>query len=125
MVTMLILRRKKMIMNDINRVMEDYEPDETIWREYDDTVLWLKRAMNKLEDADRIIFMLYCEYGSLRKVGKKLGVSHSIIYKNIKRIKEQMYDYIRTYCDNDDSGLCDRFKRVLSNGEETDMEVAD
>ena len=67
--------------------MEDYQPDTSIWREYDDMVLYLKQAVDALETSDRIIFVLYCEYGSLRKVGKKLGVSHSIIYKNLRRIK--------------------------------------
>lgn len=80
--------------------MEDYEPDETIWREYDDTVLYFKKAMDSLEESDRIIFVLYCEYGSLRKVGKRLGCSHSIIYKNIRRIKLQMLDWLKDNCDN-------------------------
>lgn len=80
--------------------MEDYEPDETIWREYDDTVLYFKKAMESLEESDRIIFVLYCEYGSLRKVGKRLGCSHSIIYKNIRRIKLQMLDWLKENCDN-------------------------
>lgn len=87
-----------MIIENLKRVMEDYVPDESIWNEDDERVLWLKRAMNSLEDADRIIFMLYCEYGSLRKVGKKLGVSHSIIYKNIRRIKLLMLSWLKENC---------------------------
>lgn len=78
--------------------MEDYKPDESIWREYDDEMLWFKRALEDLSDSDRIIFVLYTEYGSYRKVGRILNVSHSIIYKNITRIKKQMYDYIKTNC---------------------------
>ena len=102
--------------------MEDYEPDESIWREYDDTVLWLKRALGELSDADRIIFVLYCEYGSLRKVGRILGVSHSIIYKNISRIKQQMYDYIKSNFDDDNSVFLDRFVGVCGHSEAVDME---
>lgn len=114
-----------MILNNLNLVMDSYKPDESIWREYNDDILMLKRAMNNLSDADRIIFVMYCEYGSLRKVGKKLGVSHSIIYKNITRIKNQMYDYIKANCNNDDSDLCDRLKSVCGIVEDEDMEVVE
>lgn len=100
-----------MIIQNLNRVMEDYEPDETIWREYDDDILNIKQAMDSLSDADRIIFALYCEYGSLRKVGKQLGVSHSIIYKNIRRIKLQMLDWIRDNTENKE--LVERMENVL------------
>lgn len=102
--------------------MDDYKPDESIWREYDDDMLLLKQAVDSLEDADRIIFVLYAEYGSLRKVGKRLGVSHSIIYKNISRIKKQMYDYIKTNCVDGNCMLLDRFDGICGDGEETDME---
>lgn len=112
-----------MIIENLKRVMEDYIPDESIWREYDDDILWIKRAMEELSDADRIIFVLYAEYGSLRKVGKILGVSHSIIYKNIRRIKEQIYDYIKSNDVNGDSMLLDRFEWILRDIEEGDMEM--
>jgi hypothetical protein len=111
-----------MILKNLKRVMEDYEPDDSIMREYDDSILILKKALQNLDDADRIIFVLYCEYGSLRKVGKQLGVSHSIIYKNISRIKKEIYDYIRLNCADCDSVFLDRLKSVCGDSEETDME---
>ena len=92
--------------------MEDYEPDDSIWREYDDDILNLKQAMDSLSDADRIIFVLYAEYGSLRKVGKQLGVSHSIVYKNIRRIKMDMLEWIKANTENDE--LIDRLESVLN-----------
>lgn len=103
--------------------MEDYKPDETIWREDNDDMLLLKRALDSLEDSDRIIFILYAEWGSLRKVGKKLSVSHSIIYKNISRIKRQIYDYIKANCTDSNRLLLDRFIRLFSDSEEVDMET--
>lgn len=102
--------------------MEDYKPDEDIMREYDDTMLYLKKALSNLDDADRIIFILYAEYGSLRKVGKQLGVSHSIIYKNISRIKKEIYDYIKVNCPDCDSVFLDRLKSVCGDSEDDDME---
>ena len=114
-----------MILSNLNKVMDSYKPDESIWRDYDDDMLLLKRALDNLNDADRIIFVLYAEYGSLRKVGKKLGVSHSIVYKNISRIKKEIYDYIKVNCNSSDSSLCDRFERICGLGEEDDMEMVE
>lgn len=109
---------RKMIIQNLNKVMEDYEPDETIWREYDDDILDIKRAMDSLSDADRIIFALYCEYGSLRKVGKQLGVSHSIIYKNVRRIKLEMLEWLK---DNTSNGeLVDKMESVLGVDDDDD-----
>lgn len=105
-----------MIVENLQRVMEDYEPDETIWREYSDDILNIKQAMDSLSDADRIIFALYCEYGSLRKVGKKLGVSHSIIYKNVRRIKLQMLEWLKDNTGN--VGLVERMENILKKEDE-------
>lgn len=114
-----------MILNNINKVLNEYKPDESIWREYSEDMLLLKQAMNNLSDADRVIFVLYCEYGSLRKVGKKLGVSHSIIYKNITRIKREMYEYIKLNCNSSNSGLYNRFEQLYNNSEEDNLEVVE
>lgn len=110
------------MLNNINVVMNEYKPDESIWREYNDDMLLLKKALSNLSDADRIIFVLYCEYGSLRKVAKKLGVSHSIIYKNITRLKREIYDFIRVNCNNVNSGLLGRFEQLFNDNKEDDME---
>lgn len=114
-----------MILNNINKVLNEYKPDESIWREYNEDMLLLKQAMNNLSDADRVIFVLYCEYGSLRKVGKKLGVSHSIIYKNITRIKREMYEYIKLNCNSSNSSLYNRFEQLYNNSEEDNLEVVE
>lgn len=109
-----------MIVENINRVMEDYKADYSIWREDDDDMMNLKQAIDSLSESDRIIFVLYCEYGSLRKVGKKLGVSHSIIYKNVRRIKLQMLQWIKSNTNNEE--LIERMENILY---EEDGEVED
>lgn len=109
-----------MIVENINRVMEDYKADYSIWREDDDDMMNLKQAIDSLSESDRIIFVLYCEYGSLRKVGKKLGVSHSIIYKNVRRIKLQMLEWIKSNTNNEE--LIERMENILY---EEDGEVED
>jgi TyrR family helix-turn-helix protein len=63
----------------------------------------LKEAVNMLPPADKIIFLLYVEYGSLRKVGEKLGVSHTTIFKQIRQIKKMLFEYVeREYPENND-----------------------
>lgn len=74
--------------------MEDYKPNYDIFCEDDELITDIKKAVQNLPDADRIIFIIYAETGSLREVGKKLGVSHTTIYKEIKRIKKQILDDI-------------------------------
>lgn len=81
-------------MNNIKELMDDYKPDYSIWSEDDELMTKLKTAVQRLPDADRIIFILYCESGSLREVGKKLGVSHTTVYKEIKKIKKRIFDDI-------------------------------
>lgn len=100
-----------MIVKNLNRVLEDYKADYSIWREDDDDMMNLKQAIDSLSESDRIIFVLYAEYGSLRKVGKQLGVSHSIIYKNVRRIKLQMLDWIKNNTNNEE--LIERMENVL------------
>ena len=81
-------------MISLKTIIKEYEPDNSIWSEDNELIDKIKRAVQNLDDADRIIFILYCETGSLREVGKKLGVSHSTVYKEIKRIKQQILDDI-------------------------------
>ena len=51
-----------------------------------------KWALQQLEIPDRIIFELYCEYQSLRKVGAILGVTANIVLREIKRIRKQIIE---------------------------------
>jgi RNA polymerase sigma-70 factor (ECF subfamily) len=79
---------------DIQMMIKEYEPPvEDIWTEEEDEMIMLKKAVQSLSPADRIIFLLYAEYGSLRQVGKELGVSHTTIYKQINLIKSQIKDW--------------------------------
>ena len=81
-------------MIDVQMMIKDYEPPvEDIWTEEEDEMIMLKKAVQSLSPADRIIFLLYAEYGSLRQVGKELGVSHTTIYKQINLIKSQIKDW--------------------------------
>lgn len=81
-------------MNNIKELINEYKPNYDIFCDDDEQMTAIKEAVQNLPDADRIIFILYCESGSLREVGKMLGVSHTTVYKTIKQIKKQILDDI-------------------------------
>lgn len=80
---------------DINKLIMEYEPDDSIWREEDDIVYNYKKAISKLDNADKVIFLLYVHTQSLRETGKILGVSHTTVFKEIKIIKDKIENYVR------------------------------
>ena len=96
---------------NITEIMNEYKPNLDICSENDDEMLLIKNAIDNLTNSDKIIFIMYCELGSLRKVGKELGVSHTIIYKEITKIKNKIYDYIKNVTVSNNNLLLDRFKR--------------
>lgn len=80
--------------------MSEYEPSYSIWREDDEDMTILKEGVMSLPPADRIIFLIYCEKQSLRDTGKELGVSHTVVYKQIKMIRGMLRDWIGTHYPN-------------------------
>lgn len=96
---------------NVVEIMNEYKPSVDIFTEDDNSMFQLKTALEALPPADKIIMLIYCESGSLRNAGKKLGVSHTIIYKQIQKIKKQMYDYIKVNFDGNNNLLLDRFKQ--------------
>lgn len=96
---------------NIVEIMNEYKPNCDIWTEDGTMMFQLKTALEALPPADKIIMLIYCECGSLRDAGKELGVSHTIIYKQIQKIKRQIYDYIKVNFDGNNSKLLDRFER--------------
>lgn len=82
------------MITNIKELIDEYKPDHSIFTDDDDMMINIKEAVQRLSDADRIIFILYCETGSLREVGKVLGVSHTTVFKVIKDIKQRILDDI-------------------------------
>lgn len=74
----------------INDLIEDYELDGSMFTSLPDKLLDILPAYNNLKQSDKIILILYAEYHSYRKVGKILGVSHSLIGLYIKRIIKEL-----------------------------------
>ena len=77
----------------IEEILEDYKPDNTIWSNEDERVNTIKNIIyTKLDEVDRRIIILYAELGSLRKLGKELGISASSAYLKIKDIKKKILE---------------------------------
>jgi len=80
--------------SELRDILKEYEYEENIFTLDDPRVVAIKWALSKIPDADRIIYCLWLDLESSRKVGKILGVSHSTILKELKRIKNEILDLI-------------------------------
>lgn len=72
---------------EIRNIMEQFKPDILTDSE---EMYMLKESMQKLQKSDQIIFALYAELESERKVADLLGVSRSPIHKALTKIKEEI-----------------------------------
>lgn len=83
---------------------ENYSPEElrTLLKEYTskqydmmedtDELIELYEVIKTLNDADKIILFLYAELGSLRAVGRTLGVSYTTARKAVLEIKQKIFE---------------------------------
>lgn len=58
--------------------------------EDDFKVRTIKERINRLDEPDKCLLLLYIDQKSIYKVGKMLNISPSTIYKNIIRIKKKI-----------------------------------
>lgn len=81
-----------MIQDEIKRylaIREDYAWHPDIMDDDEDCVRKLKQVITtRLSPADRAIILLYADCQSYRKLGKRLGVSHASIRKEVLRIRK-------------------------------------
>lgn len=71
-------------------MLKDYELDFSLFTDIDDRLLEIADKWEKLGLPNKIVLILYAEYGSLRKVGSLLGVSHSTVSKYLDEIRSQL-----------------------------------
>ncbi len=69
------------------RIASDYAPSDDIFSEDDPRVGRCKRALASLPAEDQKLFILYVEIGSVRKLSRKLRVSHSTLQYRINKIR--------------------------------------
>lgn len=83
---------------ELKNILAQFEPD--ILRD-DEATFNYKNAMQSLDKSDQIIFSLYAELESERKVAELLGVSRSPIHKIICGIREQILNNVNKEQNND------------------------
>lgn len=90
---------------ELRNIMEQFKPD--MLRDTEEFYGY-KDAMGHLDKSDQIIFSLYAELESERKVAELLGVSRSPIHKIIVKIRKQILEYDNTKPDTDtsDDSVC-------------------
>lgn len=70
----------------------EYKEEEYLMVDEDDNEypILIKKALSEIDKADYIIFCLYMEYGSERKVADILNCSRTPINSTIKKVKRQI-----------------------------------
>ena len=72
------------------RIEAVYTDSAGIFDESDSRVLYCKAALRALSDADRRLFVLYIETGSVRKLSEILGVSKSTVQNRVRDIRKRI-----------------------------------
>ena len=83
------MKTEKEVVRDYRKIKEDYEWNPDIFTKDDERVGRVKEIINtKLSVIDKTIIILYADCQSYRKLGKRLGVSHMTIRREVQRIKK-------------------------------------
>ena len=79
------------IVRQYKDIRADYDLDGSIFNDEPDKVRRVKEiVLNRLDPVDRAIILLYADCGSLRDLGRRLGVSHSSVRTIVDGIKEKI-----------------------------------
>ena len=81
------------IVRDYKVIRDDYRPSADIFSEEGERSAALKQIIEeKLTQVDRTLLLMYADCASLRKLGTRLGISHTLLGKEIRRIREQVLE---------------------------------
>ena len=80
--------KTEQVVTDFRKIKEDYVYNPDIMNGEDERTSRIKEIIDtKLSLADKTIILLYVDCQSYRKLGKRLGVSHMTIRREVQRIK--------------------------------------
>ena len=78
---------------DFKDIEEDYRFDPSIFTQDADKVAAVKYIIdNKLNRVDKTLILIYADCLSIRKMGQRLGFSHTTMRKEVSRIKKIIMD---------------------------------
>lgn len=80
------------IIRNWKKVRAYYEWSPEMLKDEGDTAQRAKHALSLLPLVDRTIMVLYAECGSLRRLGRMLGVSRMTAQKEVKRIRKELME---------------------------------
>ena len=81
----------KEVVEEYRAVKQEYAFDPSIFNAEPDRLADVKYIINeRLNQVDRTIIILYVDCQSLRKLGERLGCSHTLIAKEVRRIKARI-----------------------------------
>lgn len=76
-------------MRDYKSIREDYAFDASIFNDEPERIALVKEIIaERLTEVDRTLILLYCDCLSYRKLGKRLGLSHTTVAAEIRRIRQ-------------------------------------
>lgn len=82
------MKTEREVVSEFRKIRQDYTYNPDIMNEEDERLTRLKKIIEeKLSLADKTIILLYVDCQSYRKLGKRLGVSHMTIRREVQRIK--------------------------------------
>ena len=77
------------IVKEFRQIKQEYAWNPDIMCPDDPRVARLKEIIDtKLSQVDKTIILLYCDYQSLRELGKMMQLSHMTIRSEVNRIKK-------------------------------------
>ena len=76
------------LIAEFRKIKQEYTYNPDIMNEEDERLTRVKKIIDqKLSLADKTIILLYVDCQSYRKLGKRLGVSHMTLRREVQRIK--------------------------------------
>lgn len=82
------MSKEEDVVKDYLEIREDYAPDRSIFSEEPDKLRRVKEIIARLPPADRVLFIMYTDCGSLRKLATRFGISYVTLQKEIARIRK-------------------------------------
>lgn len=81
------------VVRDYREIAEEYRYDGSIFSDEPQRTARVKWIVeNKLNAVDRTLLLLYTDCQSLRKLGERLHISHTLLGREIKRIRAQVLE---------------------------------
>ena len=77
------------VIAEFRKIKQEYSYNPDIMNEEDERLTRIKKIIDtKISLADKTIILLYVDCQSYRKLGKRLGVSHMTLRREVMRIKK-------------------------------------